>query len=489
MKLGNLFVALTLVGALVVSGAVPKVIIDADVGSSTDDLFAIELAAREHRSGRLELAAVMVDRTGADNLAFTDAYLHYHGLDDIPIGSIDGPVGKQMVFVPYATLVHTNDLSGVPMLPRSANRAGAVMDAVRLYRGVLADAEDASVDICAIGFFTNLMRLLDTRPDAYSPLPGIELVARKVRTLRIMAGSFDGALEHPEYNVWGDIPSARRIFSTWPTPIVCTPYEVGVRVYYPHLEVRADFPPRHPIALTHFFWNPDGTHSKAQLMWDPMTVLGLVDELEGGRYFGRTARGEILVDEKGFTTFLPDPKGRSVVQTISLQQALRVRRRLRELGSRRLRKPVSEESVLRVAAVNSVPRDGDDGEFIVLTNISATASLDVSGVRVACSRPEEDIAVDIRLPAGTVLAPLGALRLDRAVAWPGRALPDRAINIVLYGATGDVLCEAFVDSRWYGGACQGTGRHFVARETGPLLLEAAQWALSESPRSAVPDRK
>ena len=479
MHLKSLFAALTVVGALALPGAVPRVIIDADVGSSTDDLFAIEVAAQLHRRGEIRLAAVMVDRPGAANVAFTDAYLHHHGLDDVPIGTIADPVGKQLIFVPYAGLASETNAAGRPLLPRAADRTGAVMDAVPLYRGLLADAEDASVDICAIGFFTHLMRLLDTPPDGFSPLTGAELVARKVRTLRIMAGSFDGALEHPEYNVWGDIPSARRIFSAWPTPIVCTPYEVGVRVYYPHTEVRADFPGGHPIALTHRFWNPDGTHSKAQLMWDPMTVLGLADEMKGLGLFGRTERGDVHVDEKGFTTFRANPAGRTVIQTITLEKALAARRRLRALGGSRGREPVSARATLRVAEVSSVPKQGDEGEFLVLTNVSETVALDLAGVRVACSQPEEDIAVDLTLPAGTVVQPRGALRLERAAHWPGRALPDKALNVVLYGANGDVLCEAFVDARWWDGACRGTGRHFVARETGPLLLEAAQWRPSD----------
>ena len=492
MQIRNLFAALTVVGALVVSAAapdqapnpapkrVPKVIVDADVGSSTDDLFALEMAALKHREGLVELAAVMVDRPGADNVAFTDAFLHYHGLDGVPIGTIADPVGKQLIFVPYASLVHSNAVDGAALLPRNPDRPGAVMDAVRLYRGILADAEDKSVDICAIGFFTHLMRLLDTPADGYSELTGPELVARKVRTLRIMAGSFDGALDHPEYNVWGDVPSARRIFATWPTPIVCTPYEVGVRVYYPHTECRADFPAAHPIAATYRHWNPDGTHSKAQLMWDPMTVLGLEDELKGLGIFGRSAAGVVSVDEKGYTTFREDPEGRTVVQTITLAKALEVRRGLRALGGAEGRAPVSVGATVRVAELSSVPREGEAGEFLVLTNISATASADLGGVRVACSQPEEAIAVDVRLPAGTVLPPLGALRLARGTHWPAAALPDKALNIVLYGANGDVLCEAFVDARWWNGACRGTGRHFVAREWGPLVLEPAQWAPSAS---------
>ena len=150
----------------------PKVIIDTDIGSSTDDLFALEIAARYHKEDVIELAAVMLDRPGADNFAFTDAYLHYHELDDVPIGTIGDEKDSRRVFVPYATLVHTNDASGRAVMPRlpEGKRPGAVAEAATLYRRVLAAAPDRSVDICAIGFFVNLVRLLDTPPDAVSSL-------------------------------------------------------------------------------------------------------------------------------------------------------------------------------------------------------------------------------------------------------------------------------------------------------------------------------
>lgn len=471
---------LTLVAlaAAMAAFGVPKVIIDTDIGSSTDDLFALEIAARYHKEEVVELAAVMLDRPGADNFAFTDAHLHYHGLDNVPIGTIGDQKDSRIVFVPYATLVHTNDASGRAVMPRlpAGRRPGAVMEAVRLYRRILADAPDRSVDVCAIGFFTNLMRLLDAPPDAESSLSGRDLVARKVRTLRIMAGSFDRSLDHPEYNVWGDIPSARRIFSEWPTPITCTPYEVGVRVYYPCKEVREDFPADHPIALSYGRWDPDGPRSKSQLMWDPMTVLALIDEEKKLGFFTNSETGEVAVDAKGYTAFHPGAGAeRATVQDLPLGKAVRVRRWLRRFASGENRMPEIEGGCLRVAEIAPQPREGAAGEFIVLTNLSSQLELDLSGCRVVCSRPELEVAVDAKIPQGTKLAPRGAVRLDRARYWPGSELPAKSLNILIYGADGGVKSEAFVDTRWWNGECDGTGRHFVAKAWRPLVLRADQW--------------
>ena len=58
-----------------------------------------------------------------------------------------------------------------------------VPTAVEVYRQVLAEAEDHSVVISAIGFATNLADLLRSGPDDKSPLTGSELVGQKVKTV------------------------------------------------------------------------------------------------------------------------------------------------------------------------------------------------------------------------------------------------------------------------------------------------------------------
>ncbi len=84
------------VGRVTLNAAKPLVILDTDMGSSTDDPFALELAVRLHKAGIAKLAAVIIDRPGADNVTFTDAYLHHHGLDDVPIGTIEGKTEGQL---------------------------------------------------------------------------------------------------------------------------------------------------------------------------------------------------------------------------------------------------------------------------------------------------------------------------------------------------------------------------------------------------------
>ena len=53
--------------------------------------------------------------------------------------------------------------------------------------------------IVQVGFSTNLARLLDSPPDAYSPLGGRDLAARKVKLAVLMGGRFDARAS--EFNI------------------------------------------------------------------------------------------------------------------------------------------------------------------------------------------------------------------------------------------------------------------------------------------------
>ena len=66
----------------------PLIIYDTDIGSSTDDLFALEMLYRYEDEGRCRLLGVVVDREGERNAAFADVMNTYFGHGDVPIGLI-----------------------------------------------------------------------------------------------------------------------------------------------------------------------------------------------------------------------------------------------------------------------------------------------------------------------------------------------------------------------------------------------------------------
>lgn len=61
---------------------VPLVILDTDLGSSTDDLFALEMLHRYEQEGRCRLLGVVVDRMGESNAAIADVMNTYFGHGD-----------------------------------------------------------------------------------------------------------------------------------------------------------------------------------------------------------------------------------------------------------------------------------------------------------------------------------------------------------------------------------------------------------------------
>ena len=303
-----------------------RVIVDTDLGSCVDDLFMLDLAARMHRAGTIDLLAVITDRPdGSDPegrgefLKFADRYLASIGLPAIPLAKA-GPLSVvQKTPTPYWTL------------PMPANRTDAELaglpDARTLYRKVLGAAPDRSVVICSTGFLNNLLTL--TEEDA-------DLVAAKVRELRIMVGCFDAAtapdgLGGAEYNAAGDPAATKAVLERWPTPVVVTPWEVGLRLDYRPELVLEDFASEtaNPaVRAAYRIWQlGDGGHVHSlNNLWDPMTVLPLLD---GDAVAPLSASGRISVDARGRTTFAPDPSGDRRYQIASEMDADAVMERLR----------------------------------------------------------------------------------------------------------------------------------------------------------------
>jgi pyrimidine-specific ribonucleoside hydrolase len=73
-----------------------------------------------------------------------------------------------------------------------------------------------------------MARLLQSRPDSVSALSGMELIKRKVNHLVSMAGRFPKGWE---FNVDQDPVSSMFVFENWPTPILFTGFEIGMKIH------------------------------------------------------------------------------------------------------------------------------------------------------------------------------------------------------------------------------------------------------------------
>jgi hypothetical protein len=210
---------------------------------------------------------------------------------------------------------------------RSATTATAVL------RKTLAAQPDHSVVIAQVGFSTNLARLLDSEPDEYSPLTGIELAQKKVKLLSLMAGAFqtiDGNGHYLEYNVVKDISSARIVADRWPTAMVFSGFEIGIALPYPSISILRDFAyvPHHPLAEAYIRYIPP-PHNRPT--WDLTSVLYGI--LPDRGYFDLSPPGKVTVVADGFTRFSESPQGKHRYLVMRPEQTPRVLEALVQLSS------------------------------------------------------------------------------------------------------------------------------------------------------------
>jgi len=280
-----------------------RIVFDTDMGNDIDDALALAMIHAFESRGEAVLLAVTLTKDNPWSAPYVDVVNTFYGRGDVPIGVVKGgktPEDNDMIKVPAGrthpdgSFVHPHDLTDGRQAP----------DAVAVLRRVLAAEEDGAVTMIQVGFSTNLARLLDTPGDAYSPLPGRDLVARKVRLLSIMAGAFpDG---QREYNVHTDLAASQKLFAEWPTPIVASGLEVGFSILYPAYSIERHFAyvADHPVA--------EGYRQYMEMpydrpTWDLTSVLYAVRP-EGG-YFSLSEPGRIVVDDEGKTRLEPSAEG------------------------------------------------------------------------------------------------------------------------------------------------------------------------------------
>ena len=287
-----------------------RIILDCDMGSSTDDLFALMMLYRYMDMKRCNLLGVIVDRMGKANADVVDVMNNFYGYPDIPIGLETQGVKTPHVFITYHNAPYARTTEAEPMFKRSVGDDGTYMEAYKLYRKLLSEQPDHSVTIASIGFVTSLARLLESGPDEYSPLNGVELVRAKVKEIYAMGGVFGEAVE-PDYNFKAAIDFSLKFFELLPkeVDILFSPGEVGDPLDYRPETVIADmnWTDVHPIKWIYQFLNCD----TGQKMWDPQAVLHAV---EGDNFYKLSERGWVTLTPRGETLFTPDPKGNARYQ-------------------------------------------------------------------------------------------------------------------------------------------------------------------------------
>jgi inosine-uridine nucleoside N-ribohydrolase len=280
-----------------------RLIFDTDMGNDVDDALALAVIHALQSRGEAMLLAVTVSKDNRYAAPYVDLVNTFYGRGGVPVGVVKNgktPNDSAMIRVP----AERRKADGSYVYPHKLMDGREAPDAVSVLRRVLAAQSNGSVVMVVVGFSTNLARLLDSAPDAFSPLRSAPLAAQKVRLLSAMAGRFPSG--DPEYNVKTDIPSARKVFEEWPSPIVFSGFEIGNALKFPATSIENDFSwvGDHPVAEAYrnYMRMPYDRPT-----WDLTAALYAVRP--ASQYFSLSPAGRVTVDEKGQTVFTAAPDG------------------------------------------------------------------------------------------------------------------------------------------------------------------------------------
>lgn len=304
-----------------------RLIFDTDMGNDIDDALALGVIHALQSRGECELLAVTLSKDNRYSAPFCDLVNTFYGRGDIPIGAVrKGATPEDSAYIKEPSLAEDG---GQQRYPHDLRDGADAPEAVALLRKTLASQPDGSVVIVVVGFSTNLARLLESQPDSASPLPGVELVAKKCRLLSMMAGMFTAEGRHKEYNVFIDLPAAKKVFADWPTEIVVSGFEIGRAIKYPAISIERDFNyvPHHPLKEAYGLYRKMPYDRET---WDLTSVLYAVRPDRG--YFGLSEFGKVSVDDAQVTQFAAG-QGRHRYLTVTEEQIVRVKEALVQLAS------------------------------------------------------------------------------------------------------------------------------------------------------------
>ncbi len=289
-----------------------RVIFDTDFGPDYDDVGAITLLHAYADSGRVQILATIASSKHKNVAASLSVFNTYFNRPDIPVGVVAGKA------VELGDKQHWTD-SVIGHYPHRIKNNGEAADALSLYRKILAAQPDNSVTIITVGFLTNLANLLNSLPDSVSSLNGYDLVKRKVISLVSMAGRFPSGYE---FNLDQDITSAQKVFAQWPTPILLSGFEIGMRIKtglpLMHNENITHSPVKDVFALCIPFSPED---SAGRMSWDETAVFVAVN---GWKNNYELLSGNCSIDDRGLDEWKPGTRQFRLVEKTSPEQMGRI---------------------------------------------------------------------------------------------------------------------------------------------------------------------
>ena len=319
-----------------------KVIFDTDMGNDIDDGLALAMLYDYHLSGKGDLLAILSNKDNPFSVIYLSVLNEYYGVN-CPIGAVkNGMTKPEGRFTGYVSKMTNAD--GSYKFPRKIDEKSQVIDAVKLARKVLAESGDGEVVYISVGFSTNVARLLESPADEYSSLSGRELVAKKVKYFSIMAAQFATVEKapkfRPEYNVFNDVPAAKKFFEISPVPIIFSGFEIGVSLPYPQVALDKYMSEKNPIRLAYenyvYYVNRMKSRRHDRPTWDLTSVLYVFSP----ELWELSEPVKVEVDEKGLVSFATDMSSKCRYLKIPQNGKQKI---IDELVARSILKPKAEK--------------------------------------------------------------------------------------------------------------------------------------------------
>ena len=211
-----------------------RIILDVDLAEDVDDAGALAVLHGLANRGEAQILATLVSSKNEWVGPCLDAINTWYGRPDLPIGYQRGhQYGYRNPKNPDRETTSKYAEAVARAFPHDLPRSSDAPEAASLCRKILAAQPDRSVTFVTVGFLTNMRNLLDSAPDEFSKLDGEALVKLKVKQWVCMGGLFPGGRfpdGNGEYNLMWDTAASVRALNDWPTPIVFSGFEIGVRI-------------------------------------------------------------------------------------------------------------------------------------------------------------------------------------------------------------------------------------------------------------------
>lgn len=279
------------------------VIFDTDMGNDIDDALALEMLFNYEDAGQIALKGITICKRNSHSIEFVDGVCRFHGRENMPLGfAYNGTLPDDYYYLLPTLEAKKED--GTRLIAPSRGIDSGIDEGYVALRKMLVKEKDGSVVLIATGPLTNIANLLKSDPDDISPLGGVDLVKKKVKSMHIMNGNF--AVDTPEWNTITDLDASRVVYDLCPVSLIASGYEVGCAVKYPHESILNDFgdPNLNPLTVAYMHYQPMPYDRET---WDLTSVFDALDE--DRTVFQRSEPGLITLREDGATIFTPEPDG------------------------------------------------------------------------------------------------------------------------------------------------------------------------------------